>query len=376
MRPAVLFCVLSACSSGGITSSSNDSAGTPPPRTLASSPASTPAPDAGIAVAPDGAPIITPEQAIASLPHTHCGYLGYSDARGLQTFADNVAFFDVIHPDWYSVDVDGIHLVPYRGANDSHVFQIAQGAGIRVIPMIAGVDDPVRIEKMLDSDDRRAAHVAEIVAIAVANHYDGIDIDYEHLPASYRDKLTRFYEDLAAAMHAQGMEASAAVRGDFNDVSTYDYGAVSRALDHLHVMVYDFHWGKTHAGPLAPLGWARAVTDLAVATGRAEKFIFALANYAYIPGAFCTTTDCLKLCTGDYKTTTSELSTCSFNQTDHFDGGRQPNCAVEGGTMYYEDAASLEEKIVVAKEAGLGGIGYWTVGGEPDGFFGAITAHY
>ena len=242
--------------------------------------------------------------------------------------------------------------------------------------MVASVDDVTRTETMLDSASLRAAHIQVLVTLAIENGYDGLDLDYEHLEPNYRTELTTFYSELADAFHAKGLEASATVVGDFDDVSPDDYAAIATKLDHLHVMMYDFHWAKSHAGPLAPLGWTKAVAEHAAATGHGGKFIFTLGNYAYLPDGFCTTTDCLAMCTGNFQTTTTELTTCPFNTPMNFNPGRQPNCSVAGGTMWYEDTASCEEKVAAAKAAGLGGIGYWTLGGEPDGFFDAIGKYY
>jgi spore germination protein YaaH len=38
--------------------------------------------------------------------------------------------------------------------------------------------------------------------------------------------------------------------------------------------------------------------------------------------------------------------------------------------------ASMTEKAQLAKAHGLGGVGYWTMGDEPDGFFSAMQAQF
>jgi spore germination protein YaaH len=52
------------------------------------------------------------------------------------------------------------------------------------------------------------------------------------------------------------------------------------------------------------------------------------------------------------------------------------------GHLFFDDLASLEEKVVVAQNGGLGGITYWTIGGEPDqpsgplDFFQMVRSHF
>jgi spore germination protein YaaH len=40
--------------------------------------------------------------------------------------------------------------------------------------------------------------------------------------------------------------------------------------------------------------------------------------------------------------------------------------------VWFEDVQSMTEKAALAKAHGLGGVGYWTMGDEPDGFFSAM----
>jgi spore germination protein YaaH len=64
------------------------------------------------------------------------------------------------------------------------------------------------------------------------------------------------------------------------------------------------------------------------------------------------------------------------------DCGRSPNAALANGDrMFFEDLGSLEEKVEAAAEGGLGGIGYWSVGGEPEdpagrSFFAMVRGHF
>jgi spore germination protein YaaH len=141
-------------------------------------------------------------------------------------------------------------------------------------------------------------------------------------------------------------------------------------------MGYDYHWSGSHAGPLAPLGWIQAVAHHAAATGAGDRFILALGNYAYTPTSYCSLADCAALCTASDVVTTTEMQSCIFNVDDHFGAGRAPNCTVAGGTMFFDDTASLEEKVQAAADAGLGGVGHWTIGKEPDGFAAMVKKYY
>ena len=67
------------------------------------------------------------------------------------------------------------------------------------------------------------------------------------------------------------------------------------------------------------------------------------------------------------------MQTCSYGPRE---AGVSPHCTTSQGDAWFEDASSVGEKVGLAQAQGFGGIGYWTLGGEPGGFFDAIKAAY
>jgi spore germination protein YaaH len=138
-------------------------------------------------------------------------------------------------------------------------------------------------------------------------------------------------------------------------------------------MGYDFHTVGTHAGPTAPLGWIDAVGAQAAASGHPEKFILGLPNYGVTTSSFCSLAQCAGQCTGPIADSTNHMQSCPFG---NFDAGRILNCDSANGQLFFDDTQSLEQKVQSAKNHGLGGITYWNVGNEPDGFFDMIQKYY
>jgi spore germination protein YaaH len=305
--------------------------------------------------------------------HARCGYI--AEYIGYDAFAANASSYDVIHPQWYKIASDSVSVAPLKLVDDSRVVTNAQSYGVALMPMVAGVDDPVRIEAMLDSQTLRDQHVEALVNLAVTKGYAGLDLDYEHLPASYRDRVTAFVAEFADAMHAHGLEASLTVTTQAYEKSAFDYAALASAADHLHMMGYDYHWSGSHPGPLSPLGWIAASANHAASTGLASKFILLIPNYAYQPTSYCALGDCAAACTGPIATSTDEMTTCPMNASTHYSAGRTLTCMTVSGIQFFDDVASLEEKVSAAQTAGLGGIGYWTLGHEPSGFLDMIARH-
>lgn len=387
--PRLLFVLvplaLAACSA-------DEGAGPPPPTAQPpASDAGAPAPDAARADATTTPPADAAtgvdgngqDAATAAPRHARCGWIGADDTNGYATFAAHADFFDVVHPDWYALADDGVALRTLTGAEDATVLTAAAAHHVQVIPMIAGADPGVEtiLRAMMSDASKRAAHIENLVALAKSKGWSGLDLDYEHLwEASDRPLFTQFIREASAAMHAAGKTLSIAVPAlaDAGGANAWDYAALAELLDTLHVMGYDYHSIGTHAGPTAPLGWIEAVAAHAEATGHADKFVLGLPNYGTTPTWYGTLGDCLAACNGTYATQTTHMdgNNCSYNVDTHYVAGRSLNCTSANGALFFDDTLSLEEKVKSAKAHGMRGITYWTIGGEPAGFFDMIRRYY
>ncbi|XXX73913.1 glycosyl hydrolase family 18 protein [Sorangium sp. So ce134] len=368
------------------------------------------APDAPRAAAPpEGAPG----------DHRFCGWLHEflgdpaSTELGYDTFAARAAAFDAVHPKWWRVASPTTfenhprgRSAPFAGFHDRRVLDATTGGGgrTRLVPLVAAVDRPdvVAVHAMIHDPALRAQHVAGLVTLAVENGYDGLDIDYEHLAsvlgpgetvAAERAAFSAFIDELSRALHAAGKALSLAVPAVGSATGVFDYEALSASADHVHVMSYDYHFGGgQHAGPVAPLGWiARTVSYIGALDGgtRREKFILGLPNYGLLgpeapegEGAVVgcePLRKCLELAGDRYETSTDHMGRCPEDGAGRFAAGRAPNRVLASGEhLFFEDLGSLEEKVAAARRGGLGGVTYWSIGGEPGGaaFFSMVERHF
>jgi spore germination protein YaaH len=313
---------------------------------------------------------------------------------GYTTFAAHASELDVVHPIWWHVH-SAKNFVPILGADDPTITQHTTLAGARtqLIPVLAAVDgsDPATVSAMLHDATVKGQHIAAIVSLVMAKGYDGIDLDYEHLPTSDASAYSAFVADLAAALHAKQKSLGIDVGGMTGPGNAFwDYDALSAVADQIHIMGYDFHFLGSHLGPVAPLGWVqKIVTYVAGIAGgsRKSKFILGLPNYglAGTPGGISTWAGSLQessaLAGPGYSVVTDHMLSCPFvNPKDPIAPGRAPNALTTEGQLFFDDLASLEEKVVVAQNGGLGGITYFTIGGEPDQpgrtFFDMVRSHF
>ncbi len=93
---------------------------------------------------------------------------------------------------------------------------------------------------LLEDAEVRAAHIANIISLCKENNFAGIEIDYRGLTAEQGDAYTAFIEDLAAALHAEGLQLSVIVErptfiDETWDTGSYDWKALGAAADALKV---------------------------------------------------------------------------------------------------------------------------------------------
>jgi chitinase len=381
MTGALACVVFSACSSSSKAPSTAPGVTTPSdPQADGSQPAPTPTPGTGGGgttnpPADDGGTTTPPTPAPPS--HHRCAWLNDDVALGTASLIANADFFDAVHPYFWMLTTSG-NLAPTSFTDDATIVSTAQAHKIKLMPLVYGGDDTSAIRNVIASPAAIAAHVQTLVQLAVSHHYDGIELDYEHLwSASDRPGYTALVTQLAQALHAQGKELSLAVPSIAadNGQNGYDYPAlVAGGADVIHLMGYDFHGlGSPHMGPLAPIGWIDAVAARVQQLGLQSSFVLGIANYGVGSNWYANSADLVQRCGAGYPTTTTHMQTCSFGT---YAAGIAPHCTTAQGDVWFEDGASIAEKAKTAAAHQLRGVSYYTLGGEAPGLFDGLRSAY
>lgn len=312
-----------------------------------------------------------------SAQHARCGWLGADTAdEGVASFVANPDYFDAVHPKWFTLEPDGVTPRAIAFTDHPQVLEVARAHGVQIIPLI-DADSPSYVRTMFSSSANIDRHVQNLVDLVESHGYDGIELDYEKLwQASDRAGYTELVQKAGAALHARGKVLTVALPAlDADDgQNAFDFAAINEAVDVMHLMGYDYHYmGGGHIGPLAPRGWIADVVAYVSGIGDSSKYVLGVANYGIGNGWYGAITEAIAKCGGRYQTEDRHMAGCPLGKRE---AGRSPSCASDIGTLFFEDVGSIAEKAALAKEAGLGGVGYWTVGKEPNGFFDAIRAAY
>ncbi|TQN37915.1 glycosyl hydrolase family 18 (putative chitinase) [Blastococcus colisei] len=280
-----------------------------------------------------------------------------------------------VSPTWATVGLDGELVVTPPTAE---VLDRLEAAGARLLPTVQNFADGSwqgeLVAELLRDPARELAHREALVDLALANDWDGIDIDYEALPPTAGPQFIDFLTALGADLDEHGLDLTVAVpaRSADEDPGTlaYSYQLLGRVADQVRVMTYDHSWSTSDAGPVAPLDWVSSVIDYAVERVPADKLMLGLPTYGY-----------------DWVGTRGEVIGAAEAAALAAEVGAEP-AWYEGAasrtfsyvrdgeqhTVWYEDARSLQAAQDLAVEAGLRGVAIWQLGGEDPDVWPALAA--
>lgn len=133
------------------------------------------------------------------------------------------------------------------------------------------------IVRMLSSSNRRARHIRYIRRAVRDLDYDGVDLDYENLPAASRYTFTVFVRELGTALAADGKQLDVTVPPKFSspgwpNTRAYDWQALPGLVTHFNVMCYDWFIRSGPPGPIIPLGVTEKVIAFAEQCPHPERF--------------------------------------------------------------------------------------------------------
>lgn len=289
------------------------------------------------------------------------------DTRALTTMQMNAGNVSESNPVWYILGADGSIL---KVANAENPSLRAALTGTEIIPTIQNVingrfDGP-GAAAIVATGEGRERHAEAIVQLVVTNAYQGIDLDYESMPATSRAGFTAFVQLLAEKLHSAGKQLSVTVHPKTRETTSagsgsHDYAALGAAADTIKIMAYNFHWSGSVAGPITPLGWLDQVVTYAETQIPAHKIIVGLPWYGYdwlaTQGKSVLWVDATAIAQQNAATVERDASS------------GEATFAYSGRTVFFQDATAFRTKTdaIIARHPQIGGFAVWRVGGEdPD----------
>jgi len=201
--------------------------------------------------------------------------------------------------------------------------------------------------------------------VKAAAPFDGVQIDFELVPARDRKHFLTFIADLRY-MLGQAKWFSVCVPARFKKLTddVYPYEDIARYCDRVFVMAYDEHWSSSAPGPIASMDWCKKVVSYARASIPEKKLIMGIPFY----GRFWAE-----------QATSGAYYFSRLNRMMIANGVEEINYEEDipkvqystqvDVTGYFNDAYSDVSLMRLYDEAGVKKIGFWRVGQEDPEFW-------
>lgn len=220
-----------------------------------------------------------------------------TDAALAATVA-NADVFQEASPFWYTAKADAGTVTMSSSVDDdtrARTIAALRGVGLAVVPSIVDGSSPRKMAEIIADPTTRAAHVSQLVALAVQSGYDGIELDYEKFAfkdgtgtwATTRPNWVALITELAAALHAAGKRLVVAAPPIYAAGQTsasgywvYDFAGIAASVDSLRIMAYDY--SVFAPGPIAPLAFVRRSLEYAATVVPPSKIRLGIPAYGRV----------------------------------------------------------------------------------------------
>lgn len=249
---------------------------------------------------------------------------------------------------------------------------------IRVVPFLSNHWDRAKGQKALQN----GAALTDALAKAIATYnLDGINVDIENVTQQHRAAYSDFVRMLRQKIPAQ-KEVSVAVAANPDGLVTgwhgsYDVAALGRYADYLMIMAYDEHYQGGPAGPVASLPFVEKSIQYALKYTSGDKIVLGIPFFGRIwnmDGSFngqgVSLGQAEKIISTFGASVTYDKTAASPKATFTVKAGT-PTMSVLGKqlapgsyTLWYENDASIKEKLALISQYSLKGSGSWSLGGE------------
>jgi spore germination protein YaaH len=241
--------------------------------------------------------------------------------------------------------------------------EFIRNSGIKTLAMLANIYgdrfNGNTLHRILNHPAKRDRFINDIVRIVRANHFNGVNIDFEEINEKSDEPLINFARALYNKMHPLGLMVTMDV-APFNE--DYNVKELGKYNDHLFLMAYDQHNDSSKPGPISSIPWIKKVISDEVKHQSPDKFILCIAGYGYDwpergKGKTISYEDARALCMKkkvkvDFDKVTFNLN---FSYKDHHRTIHQ---------VYFTSAVTNKETIKIAHSSGMAGVALWRLGME------------
>ncbi len=232
------------------------------------------------------------------------------------------------------------------------------------------------IHPVLANPKLRSETVSNIYKTLIRNGLDGVNIDFENVPANDRQALNDFMAELRRKLEPERLKVTISVPAKTWDYpwanwgGAYDYKRLAEYCDRIMLMTYDQHYLKGPPGPVAANPWVEEIIIYAMTVVPKEKLLLGIGNYGYdwiVNGSGYRSVSAANALSTARKYGVS-IEWDNYHQTPYFYYWNNSKKHV----VWFESTQSAASKLDLVNKYGLRGIAVWRLGLESQDFWNMV----
>jgi spore germination protein YaaH len=279
---------------------------------------------------------------------------------------------NVISPTWFFLDGNegDIKAIP------SHDYvKKAHSRNMEVWALLENISLECSAHEVLSYTSKREKLISTLMNYVLEYDIDGINVDFESLSGETGEHFTQFLRELSIVCRLNGIVLSVDNYVPRESNTFYNRKEQGVVADYVIIMGYDEHWGSGGvAGSVASIGYVKDGIEKTLEDVPAHKVINAVPFYTRV-----------------WKTNNGQVTSEALGMEAAQNFIEKYNVPVVwdeetcqnygeiemSGTLYQvwlEDAKSIETKLTVMKNNGLGGVAAWKLGFEDKAIWDVMDA--
>ncbi len=281
---------------------------------------------------------------------------------------------DVLSPTWFALDKDKKDGTLTNIADLDYV-SWAHSEGMQVWPLVSDSNGRT-CEAVLSDNQNRQRLINQILTYVSIYKLDGINIDFEYVPAAAAPYYVQFFRELSPLINEQGAYLTVDMYVPSAWSMYYNRKEVGKVVDYVCVMTYDEHYsGSPQSGPVASINFVSDGIKQTIQEVPKEKIIMGLPYYVRI------WREVMK--DGAVEKHTIRDVGMNYGARIFAEAGATVEWDIETGTTYgeyttiedartirykawMEDDLSIGKKMEVYKNNGIAGVAAWRLGLEKE----------
>jgi spore germination protein YaaH len=208
----------------------------------------------------------------------------------------NFTKISLVCPQWLSVSETG----DLESTVDSSVVDWAGGKGVLLMPLLVNEKFlPAVAHSVLGDETIQSKLITRVIELATANHFFGIQFDFENIPDEDRDRYSQLVHHAAKEFHRAHLKLSVAVVPPFAPPpmvsplapppttgwitnphsAAYDYHRLAEEAFFVSLMTYDEYASPEQPGPVAGEPWVEACLLKTLESVSAKKLLLGIPLY-------------------------------------------------------------------------------------------------